>query len=320
MKKCTKIWLFIATALTVAGLIMFGVIMTMLKWDFTKLSTDEFETNTYTVSEPYGSVSVNTVTADVTFIPSENGETKVVCYEEVKVTHSVTVKDDTLVIEVNDQRKWYDHIGIHFTQPKLTVYLPAGEYGALSVKLTTGDIMVPQELRLDSMSISATTGDIKSSALVAGVAQLKTTTGDIAVENCSIGALDMTVTTGDISVSAVTCEGKLQLNVGTGDAKLTDTSCKSLISDGTTGDLYLKNVIAVERFTIERTTGNIKLERCDAAELYVNTTTGDVTGSLLSEKIFIANATTGDVRVPESVSGGKCKITTTTGDILINIQ
>ena len=320
MKKRTLIWILVATSMIVAGAILFGVVMSLLGWDFMKLSTDQFETNTYTVNEPYQNLSVDTETMDIVFLPSEDASTKVVCYEEKKVTHSVTVKDGTLVIAMKDERKWYDHIGFHFEQPKITVYLPAGEYGALSVKLTTGDVKISKDFQFERMNISTTTGDIQSHASVSQSLSVKTTTGDIHVENATVGALDMTVTTGDIAVSAVACEGNLQLNVGTGDAKLTDSTCKSLISDGTTGDLYLKNVIAVERVTVERTTGDIKLERCDAAELYIETTTGDVTGSLLSEKIFIAHATTGDVKVPESVNGGKCKINTTTGDIIINIS
>ena len=38
-----------------------------------------------------------------------------------------------------------------------------------------------------------------------------------------------------------------------------------------------------------------------------------------NEKIFIAKASIGDVSVPETTAGGKCKITTDTGDIRISI-
>lgn len=64
----------------------------------------------------------------------------------------------------------------------------------------------------------------------------------------------------------------------------------------------------------------MKLDRSDAAEIYVRTDTGDVTGSLLTDKIFFAETDTGDIDVPESVEGGKCKIKTDTGDISIKIE
>ena len=57
----------------------------------------------------------------------------------------------------------------------------------------------------------------------------------------------------------------------------------------------------------------------DAGELTVLTGTGDVTGSLLSAKVFITHSDTGMVDVPETTTGGKCKITTDTGDISMDV-
>ena len=82
----------------------------------------------------------------------------------------------------------------------------------------------------------------------------------------------------------------------------------------------MKNVIATERFSIERDTGDVILEGCDAAEIFIETDTGDVRGTLLSEKVFITETDTGRVSVPSSITGGRCEITTDTGNIKINIQ
>ena len=64
----------------------------------------------------------------------------------------------------------------------------------------------------------------------------------------------------------------------------------------------------------------MNFEASDAASIFVETDTGDVKGSLLSEKIFIINTDTGKKEVPESTTGGRCKITTDTGDIKITIN
>ena len=53
--------------------------------------------------------------------------------------------------------------------------------------------------------------------------------------------------------------------------------------------------------------------------MFVETDTGDVTGSLLSDKVFITKSDTGSIDVPKTVTGGKCEITTDTGDIKIEI-
>ena len=52
----------------------------------------------------------------------------------------------------------------------------------------------------------------------------------------------------------------------------------------------------------------------------VKTSTGDVTGNLRTEKVFVTKTSTGDVRVPNTASGGKCTITTSTGDIRITVD
>jgi hypothetical protein len=45
-----------------------------------------------------------------------------------------------------------------------------------------------------------------------------------------------------------------------------------------------------------------------------------VCGTLLSSKVFIIKTDTGDVDVPKSTVGGRCEITTSTGDVEISIN
>ena len=320
MRKKTKIWLVIATALVVVGCVIFGGVMTMLQWDFTKLSTVKYETNDYEIDENYKNISIVTDTADIVFVPSENSKSSVVCYEQKNVKHSVTVKDDTLVIAVVDTRKWYEYIGINIGTPKITVYLPNAEYEKLFIKESTGNVEIPNNFRFESMDISTSTGDVKNDASASESIKIKTSTGNIRVENISAEALDLSVSTGEITVCDVNCQGDVKIHVSTGKTKLTDVACKNLTSSGNTGDISLKNVIATEKFSLERSTGDVKFDGCDAAEISVKTDTGDVTGTLLSEKVFLAETDTGRVEVPKTATGGRCEITTDTGDIRIKIQ
>lgn len=320
MSKNTKIWLIIAASLLLLGCIIFGGVMSMLKWDFIKLSTNKYEINNYEINENFRSILVDTNTADVKFIPSEDSQCSVECYEHNNLRHSVAVKDGTLVIEIVDTRKWYEHIGINFGAPKISVYIPQGKYDTLSVKSDTGDVEISKVFSFESINVSASTSDVTNYASVSGSVKIKTSTGNILVENISAGSLDLSVSTGRVCVSGVTCEGDVSVKVSTGKANLTDTRCKSVISSGDTGDIFLKNVIAWEKFSIERSTGDVKFDGSDAAEIFVETDTGDVTGSLLADKVFIARTDTGDIDVPNSITGGRCEITTDTGDIKITIN
>ena len=71
MKKSTKIWLIIAASLVLIGLIIFAGVMSMVKWDFKKLSTVKYETNNYEITEEYRNISIVTNTADIVFVGGE---------------------------------------------------------------------------------------------------------------------------------------------------------------------------------------------------------------------------------------------------------
>ena len=140
------------------------------------------------------------------------------------------------------------------------------------------------------------------------------------MENVSAHALDLSVSTGGITVTNVACIGDITISVSTGKTVMNAVTCKNLTSDGDTGDISLTSVVATEKFSIKRSTGDVKFDGCDALEISVTTDTGDVTGSLLSDKIFIVDTGTGETEVPDSVMSGKCEITTDTGDIKISIR
>lgn len=317
MSKRTKIWLITGISLVIIGLITFSAVMTSYRWDFTKLSTVKYISNTYQVTEAFESISIDTDTADIVFSDSDNSTCKVICYEQENVKHTVTVQDGTLTVSEVDKRKWYEHIGIAIESPKITVYLPSNEYNALSIKSSTGDIELPENFSFTSIDILTSTGDVKDYASASGSIKIKTDTGDISADNISANALEFSVATGKIVANTVTCAGDFKIKVSTGGTQLTDIKCNSLISSGSTGNISLKNVIANERFDIERSTGNVRFDSCDAAEIFVNTDTGNVTGNLLSEKVFIAESDTGNINVPKTSTGGRCEITTDTGDIRI---
>lgn len=281
MRKSTKTWLIVAISLILIGCILCGSVLTIINWDFAGLTTEKFETNTYTLEQPFQDITIVTDTADVRFVPTQEDKPSVVCYEHTKAKHSVEITENTLTIRINDERKWYEHIGIHFKSPTITVSLPIAQYGVVSIKSDTGDIRI---------------------------------------QDISADAMDLTVSTGDVAVTSASVQKDIHIRTDTGDAQIADVRCQSIYTTGDTGDTDFKNVIAEKTFSAERDTGDIDFDRCDGAEVFLKTDTGDIEGSLLSEKIFIASANTGDVEVPKTTTGGKCEVTTNTGDIEIYIK
>ena len=320
MSKKTKVCLVIGALLTVCGIIVSGGSIVMAKRDLSKLQTSKLETNHHEINEKYENISLICDTADIEFVASDSDKTTVICHEKANAKHQVSVTDGTLEIKLVDERKWYDHIGINFTAPNITVQLPEGKYGYLSVKTSTGDLDIPNTFTFDGIDITASTGDIKCLASSEGAVNIKTSTGDITLENVSADSVDLSASTGDITVSNVTCAQDMNVKVTTGKTHLENVTCKNLSSSGSTGVITLKNVTADENFFIKRSTGKVNFEKCDATDITIETSTGSVNGTLLSEKIFFATSDTGKINVPKTTSGGKCEISTDTGSIIVDIE
>lgn len=296
----SKKMIIIATTLLLVGAIAFVFVMTLNSWDFKKLSTVDYETNTYTVDSDFSSIVIDGNTEDVKFALSDDGVCKVVCFEEATRAHDVTVENGVLKISQGN-KKWYEHIEFSFYSQTTTVYLPKTQYEALSVDISTGDIEIGGGFSFSNASIS-------------------TTTGDIEISSSSFTSLDASATTGDIEISSVFCTGDIKIKTSTGSVKASNTSCSSLTRNGTTGDTELNNVVASGKLSVEQTTGDIKFNSCDAAEVYMKATTGDIKGSFKTGKTVHASSTTGDVNVPSYSTGGDCTVKLTTGDIDITIE
>ena len=292
----------------------------MLGWDFSKLSTDEFETRTFEIGDAYTNISLNAKTADIQLLPAQDGKTTVVCYQQTTLRHTAAVAEGTLEITVNDTRKWTDYIGIHFTAPTITLYIPQGAYGDLNIVSDTGAVQIPKDFSFHSIHITENTGAVTSYASATDCIDIQTTTGSIHLATLSADTVKLRVSTGKITATDLSCTGDVSIHVSTGKTFLQNLSCRNLISDGSTGDILLQNAIAREQFSIERSTGDVEFDRCDAGTITVKTDTGKVTGTLLTDKVFTVKTDTGTVRVPQSATGGKCAISTDTGNIIITVD
>ncbi len=319
MKKTLKIWLLIAAALTIIGAVIFTCALSLTDFDFTKLSTQKFETNTYEFDVELEKISINTNTASVTFIPTDEDICKVVCFEYTNQKHTVTAEDGTLKINMTDSRKWYAHIGIFFDSPEITVYLPKDAYSSLSVRTETGNVEIPDSLGFDLIDITGETSNICCHTKASKSITVSTTTGNISLSSAEAETVKLSATTGDISISSTGSE-TVTLSATTGDITVKDTECGILTTENRTGKTHLKNVTAKEKLDAKSNTGNILLDRCDAPDITAEASTGNVTGTLLSDKIFITETSTGNVKVPISAGEEKCRITTSTGNIRIEIE
>lgn len=275
-----KGFIIAAVVLISLGIILFVSALIASGFDFKGAGAWKTTVKGLDIAEPFHNVTIETTTADVLLIRSENGACRVVYDDIDDLELTANVENGVLKVNYVDERKWFDRITLWTPKLTVTVYLPASSFESVAVASKTGDILI-SDLEADNMALAVTTGDI----LLSSVRLSKD--------------LSAAVTTGELSVS--------------------DLTCRNLVSDGSTGDISLSNVIASERMDLKRSTGDVHFDKCDAANIKVKTSTGDVSGSLLSGKVFVAKSSTGRVSVPDSSSGGQCEVTTSTGDIKLQV-
>ena len=314
----TKRWLLSAVLLIILGTILFSF-SACSENGIKGVFLGDYEEKTFEISEDFDDIYIDIDATDVNLLISEDDKCHVVAYTQKNINYSVSVEDGTLKISHKDDRKWYEYVNIVLESSSLTVYLPKSEYSALTLRGSTGDVLLSQNFRFESIDMSVSTGDLNVSASVTGAVSLKATTGDIELSDMSSASVYLSISTGDIEVRNVACEGDFGFDVRTGDVELKNITCGNLYSEGSSGNIEMDNVISSGKMTLERSTGDISLYACDATELYIETTTGDVKGVLLTSKIFNTHSSTGKVDVPETTTGGICKIKVSTGNIIFTI-
>ena len=254
-----KTWLILATVLVIVGGLLFGGVMMAQNWNFLSLHTEKIQTNRYEIQDDYTNISINTDMANLVILPTEADTTTVECFEREKIKHTVQVKDDTLVIDVVNSRKWYEHIGIFFQSPKITVYMPQKPYAAVSVKASTADMQI-EKLSANQLDITLSTGDMRLTDVQCKNVSGTVSTGDIHLENVIVAQeLAMQSSTGDIFLEG--CDAnRLKIKTSTGDVKGWLLSPKVFIAKTNTGKVNVAQTTAGGLCEITTETGDIDVD------------------------------------------------------------
>lgn len=345
MKNGLKIALIVAACLVVAGLILGGLAMLSGGFRFGSvqiglgsktITQAELVPKTYTVQSAFRSIDVRSAAGDVELKTAADGRCRVECVECDGWTHTVEIRDGTLYVERETKANINLLLGTS-GRDVIEVWLPERAYEALTVSATSGDVTVPADFRFDVASVSSTSGDMDFRAQVSGSLSASATSGVIAVTDVACaslsmsstsgslyasgvetGSVSMAGTSGNVSLESVKASGELYVHTTSGDVRMKDVGCRTLEAESTSGNKALTDVVAQDAFRVTSTSGDLQLTRCDAGSLNIQATSGEVSGSLLTEKIFITHTASGDVNVPVGRSGGDCEIETTSGDIRIS--
>ena len=316
--KTRNIVLLSGVGLLILGCIICGLVFALGKFNINSLNTEKLVTKEFEITEKFEDIKIKGDVEDIEFIKSDDGTARVVCREREKEPHNVRVESNTLTIDKKSDNSIHLGININTESTKVSVYLPEGLYGKLNINSDTGDVTIPETFTFGDMDIDLDTGDAKVLSSCNGQVSVKTDTGKVNIRDITAKNMSVITQTGDVELGNIKCEGSIDMKAETAENTLTDVTCSAFTSKGDTSDLSMTNVISTGDFKIERSTGDVSFDKCDAESIYIKTDTGDVSGNLLSEKVFITDTDTGHVDVPKSINGGRCEITTDTGDIKIS--
>lgn len=358
MKKAKKIAIIVAVSMIAVGFVSIVGSLAFVQFDATKLNTMEWETKTYAVEDSFTNISIQGGDATVSLVSATDGNCKVVCTENDAIYDKIEVVDNTLTIERVDESEWYHNIGVYFDEIEITVYLPEKEYETLFIDNSSGRIDVQGDFTFAEAEVTNSSGKINFTADVNGALKVENTSGGIYVGDNSVESLLVEGTSGSIEVISVVATNDVAINGSSGGIGVSKVECANLSATNSSGSLRLSEIVANNDVNVEGTSGGvhiddvecanltgsnssgritcteviatgdinlknssggIALEACDAANLKLEATSGSIKGTLLSEKIFQADATSGSVDVPKTTSGGVCEVTTTSGSISLSL-
>ncbi len=316
MKNSTKIILIVSAALFFAGIVMVCVFCALGG----SFDTQGLQEKTHSVYGTVTDVKVTLRGTDFLLEPSPDGTVYARCKEAENITFTVENKDGTLSVTENDNRKWYEFIGISLQPQTVTLYLPAGEYGNLTVETSAGRIKCWESFIFENAVLTASSGSVECYAAVKRTLQAETSSGKIEVKNADADKVLLTASSGRIILSD--SEPSLaELTSSSGSINLRDVTCSTLIAAATSGRISLDRTVAQNSLWAKTTSGAIQLQRCDASSLDLEATSGLISATLLTGKVYNVSTGSGSAKYPASdLDGGVCNVTTTSGSVKITVS
>ena len=190
--------------------------------------------------------------------------------------NTVIISEKTAGVISGDMRmRWRldgDTLRIEYEKPGFHLFSLIPHEKELTVTL-------PENLTLESASVSATSGDIDIPVLYADSLRLRLTSGGVRA-----------------AVNARRIQGKL-----------------------TSGDMVLQVLSAAEEIRLESTSGNITLESAEpVGQTVIGTTSGDIRAAVRQAGDFKASSTSGDIRAVIS-RANKTEIKSISGTVTVEI-
>lgn len=321
MRKSVKVFVIIASSLVGIGILFLSLSFLMggAELIFKAKGSADYTVMNATFDE-IEVLEIKDVSNDVRLVKSENDQVKVTYAMSENFGYYLKQIDDTLYIEYDDFRQWYEFIGIFSLKNNdLIVEVPEKTLEKLSIKTVSGNIKA-EEILADETVLESTSGNIEAGG---NVGELKTSTvsGDIKLNSNTVAEdISLSATSGQLSLKGISA-ADAKISTTSGDIEFKNANLKSVDANTMSGEIDFNNVVCSDDIDIDTTSGDINLERVDAENYTLNSTSGEIDAKILSDKLYNVSTVSGSVDVPQTIilDSGIFNAETTSGDIEVKV-
>ncbi|WP_338751154.1 DUF4097 domain-containing protein [Bacillus sp. FJAT-52991] len=257
------------------------------------IERDSSQGNSADVTKRIDKIELNIDSSDTTIIAEKRDDVKA----DFKGKGELSVRKDGDTIEVEMKRKWYQWFSF-LKNSELTVYIPEDYDRNLELNIGSGDLTFSgksksQPMKLDTVSIDMSSGDMK-------LANLETT------------KFEHDASSGKLMVDSLTTkEGNFDLS--SGDVKLT-RYVGPLEGELSSGDMHVEMEKLVGDVRFDLSSGDVKLDLPDQADFTLKgeASTGDISCDFTLKDQKISN---GDISGKHGSGKNKIDVSLSSGNM-----
>lgn len=265
-----KILLGIAGLMIASGIVLMNVNSRLYggEWYDFSYSTDDTRAETMIIDDSFDSIEIVSDSRDVYVVPSDDGNCTVTAPQGEHIKTKCEIEADArtgekkLVVFVEDQSKWYEHITVSTLEVSSTdiiVRLPENEYKSLSIVNGSGSTEVSDGFRFENAEVSNASGSIDFNADVKDSLTIVSVSGSVEAEDCRCDTLNITVTSGRVELSDITCRS-LEVNSVSGSVKVEDSSADVTVINAVSGSIRLYD-FETESLTVDTVSGSLTIPK-----------------------------------------------------------
>ena len=291
MNKVWKIILLIGLILILLGAILFIAAFAISGGDLSSLSSVITEQKTYT--EPAGvginTLSVNFENSEIRVKFDSNAETlslqyQLYCDRNGNPKNEVLIDQTGSSLEVSERMIWYRNLFQlwNFSDPEVTVILPANRNYTLTLKTSNGNILLEGDgVSLCKLTLKSNNGSIRTdqiSLLCEEEIELCTDNGSITTGAFGAQGLVAQTNNGRITLGEGTVEELARIETDNGQIELKGKMQAGQAQiDSDNGKITVKEGITAQRITVTTNNGNITASGAlDASEIILEIDNGDI--------------------------------------------